>query len=119
MGKIKRNSLLSAYLANVPLNVSMVSNFFAGAVCRLILSVFISQTMNVLNVCLCAAAMLFCAAAINVTAYFMCMALSCRRRENPRADVPSVMVLTICCAAVAFVLGAAAAPQMLSLLSHG
>jgi hypothetical protein len=114
MGKIKRNSLLSAYLANVPVNVSVCSNFFAGAVCRLILSAFLLQTINALNVCLCAAAILFCAAAINVTVYFMCMALSFRRRENTR-----VHAVTVGCSALAFVIGAAIAPQMISLLLHG
>ena len=99
MGNIKNRNLLSAYLANVPFWVGAASNLAAGAICRHMSAVFPSQ-----SVCLCAAAMMFAAAALNFTVYMMCSAFCHKEpRKLPRAAAAAGI-------AAAFIIGALLAP---------
>ena len=117
MGNIKRKSLVSTYLGAVPFWAGVGTNFFAGAVCRLMMTVFLLEKMSAVNIMLCAAATIFSALMLNSTSYIMCRTFMHRNEKGSERKLPAP--LAIAGFAISFVIGAAAAPELFLFVSHG
>ncbi len=113
MVNTKKKGLLSAYLANVPLHMSVFCNFMAGVICRLMSAVFVAKSCDADDICAYSAAMLFTTIAINAATFIMCSAVSGKDHHRPAAATMIAGIL------VAFAAGAVFAPEILSLASHG
>ncbi|MBQ4312507.1 MAG: hypothetical protein II773_13050 [Oscillospiraceae bacterium] len=116
MGNTKRKSLLSTYLTAVPFWAGAVTNFFAGAVCRLMITVFLIQNTNAVNIAVFSAATLFSALMLNSTSYLMCSTFIRKSGDSGRRVPASLAVAGF---AAAFIIGIAAAPELVSLISRG
>ena len=116
MGNTKRKNLVSTYLTAVPLWAGVGTNFLAGAVCRLMITVFLLEKPSAVNVMLRAAATVFSALMLNITSYLMCSTFMHRNENGSERKIPVPLVLAGF--AASFAIGAAAAPGLFMFVSH-
>lgn len=114
MANIRMKGFMNSYLANVHFSAGAGANLFAGAVCRHLAAFFLAQRISIMNLLICAAAMIFTVAVLNFSVYITCSAFS---RKVPRV-VPWVKAAVLGGMILAFVAGVLLAPEILTLTTR-